>query len=109
MRRRIRRRSLRVGSLTRLPQVQLLLLLLIPSRKTLEETEGLLRGLVQGHLVLKLASRLGEGTSSLVDPHVAVYFVLLRDRWASGDDTVDLVLKKFSHELLKQIEEGNNE
>lgn len=109
MRRRIRRRSLRIRSVTRLPQVQLLLLLLIPSRETLEEAKGLLRGLVQGHLVLKLAPRLGEGTSSLVDPHVAVDFVLLRDRRASGDDTVDLVLKGFSHKLLKHIGKTNME
>lgn len=53
--------------------------------------------------MLKLAPRLGEGTSSLVDPHIAVDLVLLLDRRASGDDTVDLVLKEFPHELLKQI------
>lgn len=55
--------------------------------------------------MLKLAPRLGEGTSSLVDPHIAVYFVLLRNRRAGGDDTVDLVLKRFPHELFKQVEE----
>jgi hypothetical protein len=93
--RRIRGRSLRAGILARPPQIQLLLLLLIPSRQTLEEAQGLLRSLIQRHLVLKLASRLGEGTSSFMDPHVAVYFVPLWGRRAGRNDAVDLVLEEF--------------
>lgn len=43
--------------------------------------------------MLKFASRLGEGTSAFVDPHVTVYFVPF-GRWGTrGDDAVDMVLE----------------
>jgi hypothetical protein len=46
--------------------------------------------------MLKFASCLSEGTSALVDPHVAVHFVPL-GRWgARGDDAVDMVLEEWS-------------
>lgn len=45
--------------------------------------------------MLELASRLGEGASALVDPHVAVDFVLLGHAGGCGNDAVDVVLEKW--------------
>lgn len=51
---------------------QLPLLLLPPRRQPVKQPERVLRGLVLRHLVLVLASLLGEGADALVDPLVAV-------------------------------------
>lgn len=84
---------------------QLSLVLLPPGRQTVEEAELVLRGPVEGHLVLVLASLLREGAHALVNPLVAVYLGLARavaasaarsavgnGRGSSGNDLVDLVL-----------------
>lgn len=95
-RRHCRRRSFTTGTRT-LPSYshgRLLLLLLEPTRQALEKPKGSLSLFVQRHLVLELASRLGEGTPALVDPHVAVDFVPLVQIWVCGNDAVDLVLQK---------------
>lgn len=91
--RRVCSRGFRARTFPRRPHVQLLLLLLIPHRQALEESKGLLRSFIQRHLMLELASRLGECASTLVNPHIAVHFVSLRCRRACGDDAVDLVLE----------------
>lgn len=44
--------------------------------------------------MLELASCLGEGTSALVDPHIAVHLVPLVHIWVCGNDAVDLVLEE---------------
>lgn len=47
-----------------------------PDGETLEQAEGFLGVLVEGHLVLVLAALLGEGADALVDPLVAVDLLL---------------------------------
>jgi hypothetical protein len=44
----------------------------IPVRKTMVETESHLGSLVHGHLMLVLATHLGECADALVDPFVAI-------------------------------------
>lgn len=48
------------------------LLLLPPRGQAVEQAQRVLRGSVQGHLVLELAALLGKGTHALVNPLVAV-------------------------------------
>lgn len=59
-----------VDQLLSLPH-QLGLLPLIPSRQAMEQTEHVLGSPVIGHLMLVLATLLGEGTGTLVHPLVA--------------------------------------
>lgn len=74
---------------------RLFLLLLEPTGEALEEPKRSLGFFIQRHLVLELASCLGEGTSALVDPHVAVYLVPLLHVWVCGNDAVDAILKRI--------------
>ena len=56
---------------------QLLLGLFPPRGKAVEQSEGVLRRSVEGHLVLVLAPLLSECTHTFVHPLVAVHFDLL--------------------------------
>lgn len=56
---------------------QLLLGFLPPRGQAVEQSEGVLRRSVEGHLVLVLAPLLGESTHAFVYPLVAVDFDLL--------------------------------
>lgn len=58
----------------------------------MKETERLLRRLILGHFMLKLASLLCKGAYALVNPLVTVNFDLSCRFRACGNDTIDLFL-----------------
>lgn len=72
--------------------LEVLLKVLPPLREPMEETERLLSRLVEGHLVLVLATLLGKGTGTIVNPLVAVDLgpSLLSRR--SGDNAINTIL-----------------
>lgn len=66
--------------------------LLPPSWESMEKAERELSRLVQGHLVLVLATLLGESTNPLMNPFITINFGLLRRDRGSGDDLIDVFL-----------------
>ena len=63
-----------------------------PLRESMEESERLLGGLVNRHLVFVLAALLCKGTGSDVDPFVAVDFGASLLSRRNRNDAVDLSL-----------------
>jgi hypothetical protein len=74
---------------------QVSLMPLPPGWQTLEETDGVLAGLVHRHLVQKLAACLGEGAGAFVDPFGAMRLDFLGR--LRRDNGIDLCL--FQHNV----------
>jgi hypothetical protein len=87
--------------------LQLSLMFLPPGRVTVEQPKRMLGKAIMRHLMLVLATLLGEGANSLMNPFVAVYLgPSLRVRSRRLDNAVDAILS--SPEYMSVVVDKEN-